>query len=243
LHAAAWIGRRFAFDVSPRFAVPPSGRSAEAEPRRPSLAGTMRRIGGSMRRVLFVLLILNGLLLPLCCVPVLFLINAVNPMQLAFITGFTVENRTAEVLYVTPIGTVGPAGERHPLPMALWKVPWVPASERAKIPVQSAEKITLYYDWDDINFSELVIETPSGELRQLVVNANPTANQYTKPPVSDFVIDDFGRLEAADQRVRAAYTAAQIPSRFGRFLLGSAIPGVTFCLLLWCYKRLKRLPV
>jgi hypothetical protein len=196
-----------------------------------------------MRRVLFVLLILNGLLLPLGCIPVLFLFNAVNPMQLTFITEFTVENRTAEMLYITPIGTVGPQGRREPLPLAVWKAPWVPASVRGRFPVRSGEKITLYYDWDDINFSELVVETPAGDLRQLVVNANPTANQYSIPGVTDFVIDDVGRLGAMDQHIREAYDAAQSPVRWWLIIIGMAIPVVTFVILLWWYKRIKTLPV
>src|SRR5690348_3526721 len=127
-----------------------------------------------MRRVLLVLLILNGLLLPLSCIPVLLLFNAVNPMQLMFVTGFTVQNRTGGTLSVTPIGTVGPDGHRRPLPLMRWQIPAVPASRNGRLPVQSGKTITLYYDWDDINFSELVIEAEDGELRQLVVNPPPT---------------------------------------------------------------------
>lgn len=191
-----------------------------------------------MRRVLFALLILNGLLLPLTCVPALVLFNAVNPMQLAFITGFTVENRTAATIHVTPIGTVGPAGDRHPLPLAVWKAPWVPASRLGRFPVRSGETITLYYDWDDINFSELVVEADEGEPRQLVVNPEPTANQYTVPRVTDFVIDDVGRLGAVDPRVREAHAAAQQPVRWWPILLATGAPAVTFVVLRRWYRRL-----
>jgi hypothetical protein len=192
-----------------------------------------------MRRVLFVFLILNGLLLPLSCVPALFLFNAVNPMQLTFIAGFTVENRTGDTIYVTPVGTVGPEGHRHPLPLAVWKAPWVPASQRGRFPVRTGGTITLYYDWDDINFSELVVETEDGELRQLVVNPNPTANQYTIPRVTDFVIEDVNRLGPLDPVVRGAYDAAQRPVRWWPIVAGLATPAVTFVLLLRWYKRAK----
>jgi hypothetical protein len=192
-----------------------------------------------MRRLLFVLLVLNGLLLPLTCVPALFLFNAVNPMQLTFITGFTVENRTESTIYVTPVGTVGAEGHRLPLPMAIWKAPWVPASQRGRFPVRSGETITLYYDWDDINFSELVVEAGDGELRQLVINTEPTANQYTVPRVTDFVIDDLDRLGPIDPRVREAHVAAQQPVRWWPIVTATATPAVTFVLLRRWYRRLK----
>ncbi|MBI4584505.1 MAG: hypothetical protein HY717_10855 [Planctomycetes bacterium] len=46
--------------------------------------------------MLLILLVLNGLFLPLGCLPMLLAFNTVNPMALAFIVGFTVENQTAE---------------------------------------------------------------------------------------------------------------------------------------------------
>lgn len=192
-----------------------------------------------MRRVLFILLILNGMLLPLSCVPVLFLLNVVNPMQMVFVTAFTVENRTAATIYVTPVGTVGPDGWRRPLPLAVWQAPWVPASQRGRIPIGSGETITLYYDWDDINFSELVVETEGGTLRQLIVNPNPTANQYTIPRVTDFVIDDVAQLGPVDLRVQEAYDAAQRPIPFWLILTSTAAPAVTFVLLRRWYKSIQ----
>lgn len=95
------------------------------------------------------------------------------------------------------------------------------------------------YDWDDINFSELVVETSTGELRQLVVNPDPTANQYSVPRVTDFVIEDVSRLGVADERVREAYRAAQIPARWWLILGGMAVPAGTFVLLLRYHRRLE----
>lgn len=192
-----------------------------------------------MRRLLFVLLILNGLLLPLTCVPVLFLLGAVNPMQLAFITEFTVENRTAATVYVTPIGTVSHEGLRRPLPMAAWPAPCVPASQRGRLPIRTGEKIAYYYDWDDINFSELVVESQDGELRQLVVNPNPTANQYTVPKETDFVIDDLDRLGPVDRSVREAYTLAQQRLPWWPILAATTAPALSFVFLRRRYRRLK----
>lgn len=194
-----------------------------------------------MRRILLALLILNGVFLPLTCIPVLFLSNTINPMALAFITRFTVENRMEATIFVTPIGTVGSEGRRFPLSLMRWEFPWMPASQRGRLPVRSGEMITFYYDWDDINFSELVVEAEDGELRQLVVNPKPTLNQYTIPKVTNFVIDDLAKLETVDQRVRGAHAAAQKPVRWWPFLIATAAPAVTFVLLSLWYKRLKPL--
>lgn len=196
-----------------------------------------------MRRFLQILLILNGLFLPLSCFPLIFLFNTINPMQLAFITDFTVENRTGRELSVTPIGTVGQQGRRRSLPLTRWKAPWWPASQYADIPVPADEKVTLFYDWDDINFSELVVATEDGTLRQLVVNSNPTARQYVIPEVTDFVIDDVNRLEEVNPAVLAACQKAREPRQSGLpSLLILAVPAITFTLLLARYRRTKPQP-
>jgi len=190
----------------------------------------------TMRRMLPVLLFLNGLLLT--CVLAAFLLDPVNPMRQAFIIEFTVENRSESNVYVTPIGTVGPEGHRRPLPMELGKAAWAPASQRGRFPVRRGETITLYYDWDDINFSELVVETENGELRQLVVNPEPTLNQYIVPKVTDFVIDDLSRLEAVDHDVREAHAAAQQPASRWPIGVWTGVPALTFLALWWWYRRL-----
>jgi hypothetical protein len=196
-----------------------------------------------MRRFLQILLILNGLFLPLSCFPLIFLFNAVNPMQLAFITDFTVENRTAKTIFVTPIGTVGPQGDRHSLPLTRWKAPWYPASQHADIPISAGEKVTLFYDSDDINFSELVVATEDGTVRQLVVNPAPTARQYVIPDVTDFVIDDVNRLDAVGPTVQAACHEARQPRKSGLFDLAVlAIPAITFVALLKFFQRTKPRP-
>ena len=164
-----------------------------------------------MRRVLFYLLILNALLLPLLCLPALFLLNASNP----FITGFTVENRTAATVYVTPVGTGELDSRRHPLPLVVWKAPSMPSSQQGQFVVRSGETITLYYDWDDINLSELVVESEDGTLRQLAINARPPANP-------ELVIDDLDRLGSVNSRVYDAYVAAQHPVRWWLVLAATA---------------------
>jgi hypothetical protein len=192
-----------------------------------------------MRRVLRWLLVLNGVLLPLSCIPALLLFNSVNTMELAFITAFTVENRSPAPIYVTPIGTVGREGRKWPLPLVIWQAPWVPASQRAHFLVPNGQSITLNYDWDDINFSELVVEEEGRGLQQLVVNPNPTANQYTIPPTTHFVIGAGERLGPVDPKVREAYETARHPTRWLLILAGTTAPLISFILLRRWYRRIR----
>ncbi len=190
-----------------------------------------------MRRVLCALLILNGLLLPLACVPVVFVVNMVNPMQFVFIVEFTVENRTENTIYVTPVGTVGAEGSRGPLPMAVWKsrqrrpygaVPWSGAVRRSCC-ITTTTTSTF----------RTGSRSSGRQLRQLVVNPNPTANQYTVPKVTDYVIDDLSQLGAVGPRVRAAYVAAQQPIRWWPILAACLAPAFTFRMLRRWHRRVK----
>jgi hypothetical protein len=99
----------------------------------------------------------------------------------------------------------------EPLPLALWRVPWWPSAKRGSFCLPAGATITLYYDCDDINFSEIVVELESGDLQQLVVNPEPTKNQSTPPRETHFVIEGRGELEALDPRVREAHGEAQSP--------------------------------
>jgi hypothetical protein len=181
------------------------------------------------RRALLALLILNGFLLPLSCVPALFAVNTINPMKLSFITQFTVENQTDGMIYVTPVGTASTG--RHPLPLCLWQAPWVPITERGRFPIPPGERLTFHYDWDDIRLSELVIETDDGRVRQCDVPLDRTD--------AHFVIDDPTRLRPVTPPVRAAYDAAQQPVRFWPVVALLSVPAVTFVMLRRWYRRTK----
>jgi len=190
-----------------------------------------------MTRLPLILLVINLLALPLGCVPAMFLMNSFNPMQLAFVTDFSVENRTGESIWITPIGTVGTQGKRWPIPTSSRRAPWMESSQRARLPIECGAKRTLFYDWDDINFSELVVERAGAEPRQLVVNPDPTTNQYSRLEVNEFVIDDWDALAPLEPDVRAAYDEAQVPLRLWPILIWTALPAVTFLPVLWWYQR------
>ena len=67
---------------------------------------------------------------------------------------------------------------------------------------------------DDINFSEIVVHDRDGERGQLIVNPNPTQNQYGAPEQTHFVIDDMDSLAPVPEAVRHAAREAQRPNNF-----------------------------
>lgn len=109
----------------------------------------------------------------------------------AFIADFIIENRTTQTVSVTPIGTVGKEGTKWPLPTMMFKFPPLSALRAGGFSLAPGESITVLYDMDDINFSEIVVEDGQSQQYQLVVNPNPTTNQYHAPRQRRFVIDDL----------------------------------------------------
>jgi hypothetical protein len=94
---------------------------------------------------------------------------------------------------------------------------------------------------DDVNFSEIVVENPAGEMRQIVANSNPTQNQYIVPSETDFVIDDFDALATVPANVKAVAVAGK---QWGRMWLVYVVSGILIlveCLRIRVAKR-QRLP-
>jgi len=138
-------------------------------------------------------------------------LGSMNPLALAFVTDIRIENRLDEPIWVTPIGTVGKAGARRPLPVCRRRIPYEPSRQRGNFRVDPGERRAIYYDWDDINFSEVVIRTEAGRLFQIIANPDPTGRQYVQAPRSEFIIDDLAALESMRDGLRAAYEKAQKP--------------------------------
>jgi hypothetical protein len=128
-------------------------------------------------------------------------------MTSAFVTEFTVENRTAGVITVSPVGTVGPEGHKVPLPVKLAWMP-LPAPQVGGFRLEPGEAVTIRYDSDDVNFSEIVVRDEEGHWRQLVTDPNPTARQYHGPAKRHFIIDALASLGEVPPSVRRAAEAA-----------------------------------
>lgn len=124
-------------------------------------------------------------------------------MQVVFITSFTLENRTNEDIFITPLGAVDQEGDRDILPQYLSPFPAIPVLKNGNLKIKPGESKTIYYDWDDINFSEIFIKTKSSE-RVLIVDANPTRNQYHPPDSRHFVIKNLKVLKEPTSELRMA---------------------------------------
>lgn len=190
-----------------------------------------------MRTLLRTLLILNILLLPIGCIPVLFVVNMVNPMATAFITDIHITNQSPEPITITPIGTIGPEGRRAPLPIYTSRLPAIPAGRRGGFQVEPGQTLPILYDWDDINLSEIVIERADGTQQQLLIDPEPTKNQYHPPTTNRFTINDLAQLDAAPPHVTAAAAQAQQPKRPWPLALLLLLPWLTFYPLFKAYRR------
>ena len=175
------------------------------------------------------LLVMTGLL---CLV----LVNSINPMQLAFISNFEVENGTQQPLWITPIGT-RLSGEKSVLPQ-FFPFPAIPVLRSRELRVGPNQRRRIYYDWDDINFSEIAIRDSRGVLRSYVIDSSPPTDAYYANNTEAYAIDDFQRLPMAPATVVAA--TAPNPRRFvfPIVVLGGIVAPFVFRLL---RRRLREL--
>jgi hypothetical protein len=158
----------------------------------------------------------------------------------AFVTDFTIENRTDTAIVVTPVGTWG-AGNRAPLPVKMLAFPPLPAMRGGGYRLAPGESVTIQYDMDDINFSEIVVTAEPGRPLQLVTDPTPTANQYHGPLQQHYVIDDLARLEPAPPSVQEAAQAADrqwvVACVVSSLLFG---PWLVYGVVAWLSRRWER---
>lgn len=134
-------------------------------------------------------------------------------MVTAFVVPLTIRNDTHQLIFVTPIGTTETRQLKTGLPIVLTAYVPIPAGRMGAFPLPPGESVTVKYDMDDVNFSEIVVEGPDGVWRQLVTDPNPPVG-YCYPPSEDlYSIDDLSGLEpvppavqfAADQAIQARH--------------------------------------
>ena len=114
-------------------------------------------------------------------------LNSFNPMSLAFKTEFSVTNQSNERIAVTPVGAIGRDGHRSRLPLladapGYWFLP-----RNANLVIESGQTRRFVYDWDDIQFSELLIEA-GAQRYVLIVDSQPTVGQYRRPAQTSFTV-------------------------------------------------------
>jgi len=161
-----------------------------------------------------------------CLAGLSFVLFAGMAFRVAFLTSITIENAMDQSVEVTPVGTIGPKGTRSPLPVCQGRVNPLPAAKRGGFRLQPGEMAEITYDFDDINFSEIVVENAAGVIGQFVVDLTPTARQYHPPATKHFLIQQ-DKLVPVPRRVASAAVAAQQPFR-PSILLSSILLSILF---------------
>ena len=175
-------------------------------------------------------------LLPLFCLTCLFTFSVVNPMGLAFLTSFEVVNSTHEDLVITPIGARGAGGRRGTLPISGSSRLYVMSSQRSEFPLPAGSALSFTYDWDDVQFSEIVCRRVDGSYLILPTGLHPTQGQYRQPPTKRFEISDLAALQPATELHLGAVRSesGRIPFLYILTGLGLLSP---FCF--WAARRIR----
>ena len=181
----------------------------------------------------WVFLIAAIVTLPLFLLTLLLAFSVVNPMGMAFLTSFEVVNETNETLSVTPIGAVGARGVRHTLPHSISSKFYVMGTKTGEFEIQPNSSRRFTYDWDDIQFSEILIHRPSGDLHFISTGLDPIERQYRRPEQDRFVISDIDALPRAE-----AHLISALPDSPGRGWMLYGLAG--FGLLSPVFFRLAR---
>jgi hypothetical protein len=160
-------------------------------------------------------------------------------MQLAFITSIKIENQSGQDVWFTPIGTVGIEGRKRQLPIYITAFPAFPAVKTRRFHLKNGQTIKIKYDWDDINFSEIAIESKAGQFYELVVDPHPTENQYHPPKSKQFIIPVLESLLAIQPNVYEAVVESNDRWRQVVVFVGSFVIWVMFFRMLRQYRKDK----
>ena len=162
-------------------------------------------------------------------------VSLVNPMGLAFLTSFTITNDSGEPVFVTPIGAVGKQGDRYMLPLSMLPFPYLMRLKTGDFMIPPGESRSFTYDWDDIQFSEIVVRNSGGAYGILPTGLHPTEKQYRRPQEKHFVIPVFSKLApASDSHLQALTPRSR--RIFGFYALAAL--GLTFPF--FCYKAFRK---
>ena len=149
------------------------------------------------RTILIILMVLTVCLMPLsCCGISAVALSMLWPGFLAFDTEFEVVNRSGQTIFVSAVGTVGKEGKKT----ALWLLER-PPRPACDLRLAEGESVAIRYDWDDVNFSEIVVRTESGQYYQMVVDPKPAESRYHPPLSQHYVIGSLSELKPVDEHV------------------------------------------
>jgi hypothetical protein len=188
------------------------------------------------KQVNLILMIIGAVLLPTSLVAILFIINSVNPMQISFITSFKLENRLNEDIYITPIGVYNTRGDRCLLPLYITKVPALPSLKESDIKIKAGEVRLFFYDWDDVNASEIYIKTDKLH-NVLIIDSKPNDGQF-HPIIDNYiVIDNIANLHDTPPSITEVVNKRHSNKILIIILLCGAFAPIVFTYALLRYKE------
>jgi hypothetical protein len=157
----------------------------------------------------------------------------------AFVTSFTVENRSGALAVVTPVGRRGSVARPEPLPVMMFSFFPAPAFRNGGYRLGPGESVKIAYDMDDVRLSEIVVWADGGGPMQLVVPAATTRAGGSLN--SRFVIDDVAGLEPASADAVAAAHGAGLRwagvAVMDLLLFG---PWVAYGVIVWLLRRAEK---
>lgn len=110
------------------------------------------------------------LAIPALLLDLLFAINAINPFTSLFVSDFRVRNDSAEPVEIWVAGSSGK--HLRLLPLYASGIPGLPEPQPDGLRLEPGNAITLTYDWDDINFTLILVKAPNGEYLALPVDTD-----------------------------------------------------------------------
>lgn len=154
---------------------------------------------------------------PLLALSGLFCCNSVNPMQVVFVTEMVIVNKSREDIVVSPIGEAHGSGRLRALPTFLADMPAIMAPRDGRFPVASGTTLRLFYDFDDIAATQIIVETVAASPRELAIGSAH----------GPYVVEQIDELPEASESARTAAGGSVLGS-FLLFYFGWAIPILLF---------------
>ena len=163
-------------------------------------------------------------------------VNSVNPLQTIFVTQFVVHNTSGEPLRIWVAGK-HESGNLHLLPLFATAFPALP-SFRDRFKLADGRSARIVYDWDDMDFSVIVVQRGSGEFRAVDVDTEKRGTDCCRPPSAPaYVIPRIDSLRVASSAEVAVLTEnAESALRLALVFAGPLVPVGLF----WWSRRLAR---
>lgn len=175
------------------------------------------------------------------CVPLLLLVNTVNPLAVAFNSEFEVENRTSGPIWITPIGTTN-QGSKAVLLQYTGRRLAIPSLHSTDLEVVPGRRVRIHYDWDDINFSDILVRDLAGNESVFVVDAAPPTRGYFQNQQPLYVIQTAELSPAPPQIVTARDRSGRYRWRSWTVMALGFIAPIVFLILLRARRRIRNVP-